>query len=233
MFDLKKVPLPDYTRKEDIINCLTHVPGAVFFAVATVPLVRMQLAHNQHGIQIFGALLYMMTTMIVFLGSAIYHGMKPSYAKRVARVVDHSNIYLMISGSITSMIISNYEILGSHHPGILLSVIWVCTVIGIVLTFMDLKRFNAPQIVMYVLMGWTSMFGMREIYRSSDMGRKFAVMILVAGAIITAGSVVYFVGKKVRYCHAVFHVAVLTGAVIIYAATYWYHNLAYQVTIGL
>lgn len=191
------------------------------YIVAAVLLLRLQIGRVA-GIQIFSTVLYLFSALLVFLGSAIYHGMKPGFPKRIARVADHSNIYIMISGTVTSFYTAHVYPTNPKLSLWMILLVWVLSAVGILLTFMNLKKFNIPQIFMYILLGWIAVFGMRSVSGSSEAGKDFIHTILIAGAVITTGAMIYFVGKKFRYFHAVFHVFVLAGNIIIFFATYHY-----------
>lgn len=222
MFDIRNTPLPDYTPLEDKVNSITHMPGVPLCVIGLVLLIKNRLAVGATGVVIFAAVLYMASTLLVFAGSAVYHWMKPSYAKRLARILDHCNIYVMISGNVTAFFLNNMRFFSRRTAVLMIAAMWLLSAVGMLLTFMDLKRFNIPQIFMYVGLGWAAVFAMRNIYSAGDNGRNFVLMVLAGGASITLGTVLYLVGKlkKLRYFHAVFHVFVLLGAVIMFIGTY-------------
>lgn len=220
MFDIKNTPLPDYSRKEDIINSITHAVGVPLCIAGAIMLYGVLLKTGATGIQLFACGLYLASTMLVFLGSAVYHAMKPGYAKRVARILDHCNIYIMISGNVTAFYLNHlYAKRSALSIGIIVGV-WVLSAIGVLLTFMDLKRFNIPQIFMYNALGWAGIFAMKTIASSSIAGREYIETVLIGGAFVTAGAILYLIGKKLRYFHAVFHIFVLIGSVFFFVATY-------------
>ena len=69
MFDVKDIPLAKYTRNEDIANCVTHALGIPFCIVALILLIRLE-AGRAPAIRIFAGILYIVSTLIVFTGSA-------------------------------------------------------------------------------------------------------------------------------------------------------------------
>lgn len=227
MFDIKNTPLPDYTRTEDKINSITHMLGVPFCIIGAGFLLKPLIENESPAMHIFAAVLYLASNLLVFAGSAVYHWMKPCDAKRLARIIDHCNIYVMISGNVTAFFLINiYDKNPKLSIGMIIGV-WVLSAVGMLFTFMDLKRFNIPQIFMYVALGWAAIFAMRSIYSEGGSGKAYVETVLIGGAFITVGAVIYLIGKKVRYCHAVFHLFVLAGAIAIYIATY-NHTLAMQ-----
>ena len=221
MFDFRRVPLPDYSRFEDGVNSVTHAVG-VPFAAASAVLLFKKFGADITPVQTACTLIYAISMFIVFFGSAYYHGLKPGYKKQVARVLDHSNIFLMISGTITAF--SIFAVLPqSRALGIALPVVvWVASAVGIFLNFLDLDRFKKLQLIMYVLLGWSAVAGMFPIYKTGEAGKTFVWTVLAGGLCFTVGALLYVVGKKHKYFHAVFHVFVLAGAVVMFAGMYRY-----------
>lgn len=223
MFDFEKVPLPDYTRKEDMINSITHLLGVPYSFIILGIMLKMMVG-KATGVQIFAVVLYIVSAMVVFAGSAIYHGMKPSHKKKIARVADHSNIYVMLSGFVTAMSLTiTYPVNPGFAVGMIV-VIWIAAVVGILFTFMDLKKFNIPQIFMYVLMGWVTVLAAKPLWNQGEIGRESLVTLLIGGGIATVGAGIYFIGKKIRYFHAIFHVFMFAGNIIIFCAVYKYYD---------
>ena len=222
MFDVKDIPLAKYTRNEDIANCITHALGIPFCIVALILLVRLE-AGRAPAIRIFAGILYIVSTLIVFTGSAIYHGLKPSRAKQIARIIDHSNIFFMIGGVVTSFAIADVTAENRTKSLLVIAAVWVICIIGILLGFIDFKKFAIPQIFMYVITGWITIFNMRSVWHSGETGRRFVMTMLVGGIVITLGTVLYLFGKKHRYFHAVFHVFVLAGCVVVFIGVYNYN----------
>ena len=222
MFDLKSVPLPSYSRREDAVNSATHAVGVPLCILGLVLLLRLQLG-KVGGLQIFSTVLYIGSTLLVFLGSAIYHGMRPCFAKQVARVLDHCNVYIIIAGNNTSFFLTHVYPDKPRFALWMTAGMWALSAVGMLLTFMDLKRFNVPQIFTYVLLGWIAIFGMRSVFSAGENGRNFITMVILGGIFITVGAMIYLVGKKVPYLHAVFHLFVLAGSVVIFIGTYQFN----------
>ena len=221
MFDFKSVPIPPYSRKEDIINSVTHAVGVPFAIAAAVLLLKKNFAELD-GKYTAQVLIYAVSMFIVFFGSAFYHGLKPGYAKQVSRVIDHSNIYLMISGTLTGFYSFAVSPLNRPLAVGMIAGIWVVAAVGIFLTFMDQEKFKWVQLISYVALGWSAIVGLVPVYKTGDAGKTFVWTVVVGGLLFTIGAVLYYIGKKKRYIHAVFHVFILAGAVCMFAGIYNY-----------
>lgn len=213
MFEIKNVPLPDYTRKEDMINSITHalgVPlsiGAVWGCLAK--------AGTQYPVSAkICIVIYGLTMMWMYLGSAVYHGMKPSFAKKLARVLDHSNIFVMIAGTLSLFYIGCLKNFKPVFSVVMCAVSCAACLAGILLTYMDQERFKKVQLIMYVAIGWTAVLGSVFIAKTGEAGKALVIKIIIGGALYTVGAVCYVIGKKIRYIHAVFHVFILAASVV-------------------
>ncbi len=226
MFNIKETPLPDYTKKEEIINCLTHLAGVPVCIIMLIGYLVLQ-AGQTTPLLIFSTFLFMISSLIVFAGSAIYHGLKPCTAKRIMRVVDHCNIYIMIAGSVSALFLTHIYEERPKYTLIIIAVLWVLSIIGIVLTFADLKKFNIPQIFTYVGLGLFSGIAMKDIWFQGQNEKNLVMYIAVGGLLMTVGAGLYLAGKKHRYFHSVFHVFILAGMIIIYIGTYKYYEIIF------
>ena len=221
MFDFSKVPLPDYSRKEDIINSVSHAVG-VPVCIAALIMCFIKLGSDITPLQIFTMLLCGACSIILYAGSAFYHGLKPGKLKKIARVLDHSNIFLMITGCMSVFFLMCYIDYNRTLAIIMFIVSWVLTLLGIFLTFMDQERFKKVQMVMYIFLGWLILIGAKTVWQSSDDGKKFMIFVAVGGASYLIGAVLYGIGKKRPYVHCVFHIFVLMGTLFQFAGLYLY-----------
>ncbi len=221
MFDFSKVPLPDYSRKEDMINCITHALGVPVCVTALI-MCFIKMGSSITPLQIFTMLLCGVCSIILYLGSAFYHGIKPGRLKQIARVLDHSNVFLMITGSMSVFFLMSLIEHNRLMAIILFVVSWVLTLLGIFLTFMDQERFKKVQMVMYIFLGWLILIGAKIVWQASENGKKFMLFVIAGGIIYLIGAVFYGLGKKRPYIHSVFHIFVLAGTVCQFTGMYLY-----------
>lgn len=221
MFDFKSVPLPDYTRFEDIINSITHALGVPLSIIAVV-LSALKIKDGATAAEIAGIVIYGSCMALLYLGSAFYHGLRPGFLKQVARVLDHSNIFLMIAGSLSAFFLLGVFNHNKTQAIIFLVLSWVGAIAGILLTVMDQERFKKIQMVMYIFLGWLALFSMKTIYDGYETGKIIITLFIVGGVVYMLGAAVYGIGKKKRYFHAIFHFFVLAGTIIQFVGIYNY-----------
>ena len=214
-----KTRLPDYTRGEEITNMVTHIVGAAF-AVAAIPLLVIMAALHHNPWAIVSGAIYGTTLLIMFTVSSVYHGLPVGNAKRVMRVIDHCDIYFLIAGTYTPILLAAIR---PNNPALAWSIFgveWALTAIAVTLNAIDLKRFEKVSMVCYIGMGWCVIAVLKTTIEAMTMSGF--LWLLGGGVAYTIGAVLYGVGKKVRYIHSVFHVFVLIGSVLQFLAIIYY-----------
>jgi len=214
-----KTPLPDYTRGEEIVNMVTHIIGGSL-AVAAIPLLAVVASLHGNPWAIVTGAVYGVALVTVFTISSVYHGLKPCKAKRVMRIIDHCDIYFLIAGTYTPILLCRIR---PNHPELawtLFGVEWGLAAIAVMLNAIDLKRFEKVSMVCYIGMGWCIIAAINQVIES--MTTPGFILLLSGGIAFTVGAVLYGLGKKVRYMHSVFHVFVVVGCVLQFFAILLY-----------
>lgn len=214
-----KTQLPDYTRGEEIGNTVTHAVGAIL-AVAAIPLLVVMAAMHRNPWAIVTGAIYGATLLIMFTVSGVYHGLPAGSAKRVMRIIDHCDIYFLIAGTYTPILLVGIRPLNPALAWSIFGVEWALTAIAVTLNAIDLKRFEKVSMVCYIGMGWCVIAVLKLTIDAMTM--PGFLLLLSGGIAYTVGAVLYGVGKKVRYFHTVFHVFVLIGSVLQFLAILFY-----------
>ena len=206
-----RVPLPDYTRGEEITNMVTHILGGVF-AIAAIPLLVIVAAVHTDPWAVATGAVYGVTLLITFTISSVYHGLRPGRAKRVMRVIDHCDIYLLIAGTYTPILLAGIRPINPAIAWTIFGVEWALAAVAVTLNAVDLKRFEKVSMVCYIGMGWCVIAVLKvTIEAMTPVGFG---LLLAGGIAYTVGAVIYGIGKRVRYMHSVFHIFVLIGCVL-------------------
>ena len=211
--------LPDYTRGEEIINMITHIVGAAF-AAAAIPLLVITAARHQNVWGIVSGSVYGATLLVMFTVSSIYHGLNIGKAKYVMRVIDHCDIYFLIAGTYTPILLSAVRPLDPAVAWSVFGVEWALTAIAVTLNVIDLKRFEKISMACYIGMGWCVVAVLKVTIEA--MTSKGFVLLLLGGLAYTVGAVLYKIGKRVRYIHSVFHVLVIAGSLLQFFSILYY-----------
>ena len=209
--------LPVYSVGEEITNTATHVLGGLLGAVALILCVRK--AAICHGpVEIAGAAIYGACLVILYSFSSVYHGLRPSMAKKVMQVLDHCAIYFLIAGSYSVVCLSairwENELLGWG----IFAFEWALCLVATTLTAIDLKRFRVFSMVCYIGMGWAIIPLAGMLLRIMSPAGFW--LLLAGGISYTIGAILFAMKKK--WMHSVFHVFVVLGSVLQFFAFYRY-----------
>ena len=215
----RKVPLRDYTRGEELANMTIHIVGIAFAIVALVLLIVTGASHD-NGWAIVSGAIYGATLLIMFMVSSVYHGLKPGKAKRVMRVIDHCDIYFLIAGTYTPILLTAIRPLNPEMAWSIFGVEWALTAIAVTLNAIDLKRFEKVSMVCYIGMGWCVIAVVKLTIEAMTL--PGFLLLLFGGIAYTIGAVLYGLGKKMRYMHSLFHVFVIIGSVLQFFAILFY-----------
>ena len=206
-----RVHLPDYSRAEEITNMVTHIVGGAFAAAAIPMLVITGAVHGNVWSIVSGAI-YGAALLIMFTVSSVYHGLRRNKAKRVMRVIDHCDIYFLIAGTYTPILLVAIRPLNPALAWTVFGVEWALTALAVTLNAVDLKRFEKLSMACYIGMGWCVAVFFK--YAAEAMTAAGFALLLSGGVAFTIGAVLYGLGKKVRFMHSVFHVMVLIGCLL-------------------
>ena len=211
--------LPKYTKGEEIFNTVSHISGGGFGIIATLLSVIISVI-KQNPWATAGCSIYGFTMILVYTISSVYHGLKPSTAKKVLRIIDHCSIYLLIAGTYTPILLCSIREISPLHCWVLFCVVWGCAMLGLTLTAVDMKKFNVLSIVCYLGMGWCIIFAWDIALKAIDFA---GLMWLLAGGIAyTVGAVLYGLGRKIRYMHSIFHLFVVIGSILQFICILFY-----------
>ena len=211
----EKIPIPDYTRGEEIFNMVSHiVGGAMGIAMAVLCIVfaaKKGNAYSVVSVSIFGSMMILLYSM-----SSIYHGLSPNLkAKRVFRVLDHCTIFLLIAGTYTPMALCALREYNTALGWVYFGIVWGLAILGVTLTAVNLEKFKVLGMVFYVALGWCILPVLGKLM--TVIGKGGLIFLFLGGISYTIGAVLYGVGKKKRYMHSVFHIF------IVYCFTFYNH----------
>lgn len=161
---------------------LTLVAGVVLVALSPDALTRT------------GSTVFALSALVLFTVSAIYHrGTWSPRTHAFLRRFDHSNIFVLIAGSGTPFALL---LLDGTERWTMLGVSWGGALAGVVmkLVWVDHPRWLSAPI--YIALGWTPVFFFADFLDgaaaySSAIGTAVIALVVVGGALYTAGGIVY------------------------------------------
>ncbi len=196
-------------------NSITHSAGVVLAAIGGVLLIvlasRLGDPWKIVSFSIYGA-----TLLCLYLTSTLYHSLRGS-AKDVLRTLDHCAIYLLIAGSYTPFTLVT---LRGAWGWSLFGAVWGLAIVGIVQEVCFAKGARIVSLVIYVMMGWLAIIGVRPLIEALSWA---GFLWLAAGGLLyTIGIAFYASDDKLRHAHGVWHLFVLGGSICHYVAVLYY-----------
>ena len=205
--------VPHYTVGEEIMNSVTHGVGCLLGIAGLVLLIVFAALRGGGPAHMAAAIVYGVTIILEYLASTLYHAIQPVRAKRVFRIIDHSCIYLLIAGSYTPFCLVT---LANDGGSVLFFTVWAIALVGI--AFEIFMRERQPRWLtglVYLVMGWLVIFKLPELVALLD---PVALALLAIGGVCYTIGVPFYVAKKIRYMHSVFHLWVLAGSIFQFMA---------------
>lgn len=201
---------------EEIANSVSHGVGALGVALVS-PFLLPGVMRAGGGWALAGALAFVLTALLLYLSSALYHALPPNRAKRVFERIDHSAIYLFIAGSYTPFL------LGALRGGwgwTLLGIIWSLALVGVVVKSTWGARGKRLSTWLYVAMGWLVVVALRPLLQ--HLPAAGLAWLLAGGLAYTAGAAFYLLDHRIRFAHFVWHIFVLAGTACHFVAVFGY-----------
>ena len=209
---LKDRELPTYTKGEEIFNMVSHIVGGAIGLIGMVLCIIFSAIH-QNSYAIVGSIIYGISMIFLYTMSSIYHGLKPTRkAKKVMQILDHCTIYVLTAGTYTPILLSSIMKVDQVAAWTMLAIVWIFAILGIVLNAIDLKQFRVFSMICYIAMGWCIIFRIDLVIKS--LGMTGFILILLGGIIYTLGTILYGIGRKVKYMHSMFHLCVVIGTLL-------------------
>ena len=196
-------------------NGITHLSGALLALAGAVALVVLgSLKADPWRIVSFS--IYGATLVFLYLSSTLYHSFR-GRAKDVFRKMDHAAIYLLIAGTYTPFTLVT---LNGPWGWSLFGVVWGLAVLGIVQEIWFAKGARILSLVIYLLMGWVALVAVVPLIQALSWS-GFA-WLAAGGAVYTAGIVFYLYDERFTHFHGIWHLFVLAGSAVHYAAIVLY-----------
>lgn len=199
-----------YSRREEIINSITHGAGVLFGVGALLTMLIVSVGSGEAS-KIAAFSVYGACIIIMYLSSTLYHSVTGPKVKSILRVLDHSSIFLFIAGTYTPVLALA---LNGSSKWIYLAAIWTVALGGVIfkiMTYGKFDKYKAVSLAIYIGMGWLAILPIKMIIQSTSWG--FFGFILGGGLLYSLGTIFYAI-KKIPYNHGIWHLFVLAASVL-------------------
>ncbi|MGH7982717.1 MAG: PAQR family membrane homeostasis protein TrhA [Candidatus Udaeobacter sp.] len=206
--------LPKWTQStgEELANSISHGIGLVG-GIVGAPILLLAAFHHGSISFLIGTIVFVVTMLLLYLGSMLYHAWPHTSAKSVLQLLDHSAIFWLIAGTYTPFALGP---LRGVWGWTMLGVIWALAVFGALLkAIRGTARHRKLAMTLYLGMGWLALIFLRPLALAVPLS---VVLWLLAGGIAYTTGVLFFVNTRLRYAHFVWHLFVLTGTGCHFAA---------------
>lgn len=201
-----------YSKLEEYMSSTTHLLGAGMAISGLIFLIVHAI--QEGGIkQIIGFSIFGISAIFLYLMSGIYHILPVGRYRKIFKILDHSAIYVLISGSYTPFLL----ILGGITGWIILIVQWTLTSLGILFKIKFAGKFQTLSTLIYLFMGWMIVFVFGNLKTSLN---SISLTLLIAGGIFYSVGAIFYSMKKIKYTHVIWHFFVIIGTTLHYLSIY-------------
>lgn len=202
------------SKGEEIANFVSHTVGAGLAILGFIMLI-IRAAWFNNIPAIISYIVFSLGLMVLYTMSSIYHGLKPSKAKNVFEILDHSSIYFLIAASYTPFLVLGLK----SKMGITLLIIqWVICALGITFKAFFTGKFKGISTIIYLLMGWMIVFSWNELISKVS---PISIIFLVTGGILYSLGTIFYMWKVCKFNHMIWHIFVVLGSIAHYVAIWF------------
>ena len=198
-----------YTLGEEIFSSVSHGVGACLSIAGTVVLLVFSVIYG-NALAVVSSSIYGASLIILYTMSTLYHSFTNERVKHFFQIMDHNTIFLLIAGTYTPITL---YILGGVTGWVLFSIVWVASIIGITLNSINMEKAKIPSLICYIATGWVIIFAIKPLIAKVPF---LSALFLVLGGVIYTVGIVFYVIKKVKYFHPVWHIFTILGSAFHY-----------------
>ena len=199
------------THGEEVLNILTHGIG-IGLALAGLSLLVVFAALYGNAWSIVSCAIFGVTMFTLYFGSTMCHATIGKKSECFFEVWDSVAIYALIAGTYTPFLLVNLRgALGWTVFGIL----WAIVIWGAIVKIRNPHQQPKWVVALYLIMGWTLLFILPAMIK--HIPPRGLWFILAGGLSYTIG-VIFYLWRKLKFSHAVWHLFVIAGTVCFFFA---------------
>ncbi len=195
-----------YSRGEEMANWLTHGIGAVCSVVGLTLLIVLASARGDAW-HVVSFTVFGLSSLALYLFSTLYHLTQSERRKWLFRRFDHAAIYILIAGTYTPFLLTN---LRGPWGWSLFGIVWGLCGAGALFKFLGAARSRVASVVTYLFAGWLIVAAAKPMLATVPAS---ALWLLAAGGICYTAGIPFYLARRIRYHHALWHAFVLGGSI--------------------
>jgi hemolysin III len=201
-----KNPQQVQNLEQELANSLTHGIGILFGVVAISLMVTFAVLYGG-AIDIFAVSLFGGSLLLLYTFSTLYHAIQHQKTKELLRIFDHISIYFLIAGTYTPFLLIGLK---GTLGWVMFGLVWLIANAGMFFKVFYKARFPKLSLILYLGMGWIAVFVGKPIFNAIDMS---VLSLVIGGGVFYTLGTVFYINKKLKYAHAIWHLFVLAGTV--------------------
>lgn len=201
------------TFQEEVANSLTHGLG-ILFCVIAIPFMIISAAEKANTATVWSVSIFGFSMLMVYVFSTLYHAVQNKKIKYRLRIWDHISIFLLIGGSNTAVVTKFIE---ERTAWLYLVVMWSIILLGSILKLFFTGKYRILEFLIFFALGWMAMFVIKPLLNNAP--QNVFMWIVIGGASYTFGTI-FYLWKRLKFHHAVWHIFVLGGTVTHFVAVY-------------
>lgn len=201
-----------HALRDERWSAITHGAGAVLGAIGGAVLITLAALWGD-GWQLASAIVFSVTLILLYTASALYHAAPFKTAlKARLKILDHCAIYLLIAGTYTPISLVG---LREHGGWWMFGAIWTLAVAGVVFKLITRGRFKLLSTLIYIAMGWMAVVAIKPM---TEQLSAWALTWIFAGGVAYTLGTLFYMSRRIRYTHTIWHGFVLAGSALHFAA---------------
>lgn len=194
-----------YSKAEERTHSVTHAGGVVLSVVGLSWMLYISISLGDPW-RIGASLVYGISLIVLFGSSTVYHYFHESPNRQLYKLLDHCAIYLLIAGTYTPFLLIT---LRDRVGWWLFVLIWALAMAGMINKIWVRHRYPKLSLLSYLTMGWLCLLAGPALVESVSV---VGIAWLAAGGLAYTVGTVFYMRKRMRYHHAIWHMFVLVGA---------------------
>jgi hemolysin III len=198
-------PKWDQSFGEELANSVSHGLG-LLAGLLGAPVLMVAAWRGGDRYFLIGTAVFIAAMLLVYFGSTLYHAWPRGPIKSIFQLIDHSAIFLLIAGTYTPFTLGP---LRGVWGWTILALVWTLAILGVILKSVHgTEQRKKLSMTLYMGMGWLILAAFRPLILHVPTP---SLAWLMGGGIAYTGGVFFFVSKRRRYTHFVWHLFVLFG----------------------
>ncbi len=199
------------TRSEEALNILTHGIG-IGIAIAALTLLVVFAALKGDAWAIVSTAIFGVTMFTLYFGSTMCHASIGQKSECFFEVWDSVAIYALIAGTYTPFCLVN---LRGGIGWTVFGILWAIVIFGAVMKIRNPKQQPKWMVLLYLVMGWTMLFILPAMLRHIP---ALGMWFILAGGLSYSLGVIFYLWRRMKYSHAIWHLFVIGGTVCFFFA---------------